>query len=238
VIVGILQSSYMPWVGFFDMLDRVDVFVFHNDLQYDKSWRNRNRIRTAGGDGWGWLTVPVGLDSGFRTQLDRVRVSYDQPWNRRHWNLIKSHYLKAPFFKSWSEPYREILMDRKWELLVELNSAVVAVAMEQLGIECRMVYSESLNLGATAKNERIVAICDGLGADTWMANSACRDYVDPGVYQQAGVTVVYQDYEHPVYSQRHQPFISHLSFLDLIFNHGPDSLAIIRNQRIVRSNTL
>lgn len=231
MMVGILQSSYLPWLGVFDMLDRVDLFVLHDDLQYDKSWRNRNRIRTGGEQGWTWLTVPVSLPVGTATQLDQARVDHAQPWARKHWALIAHNYQRAPWFERYAPAYEAILLGARHELLTELNEALLAVAMEQLGLVCPIRHSRELGLGNLRKNARVAAICRAVGADVWLANSACRDYVEPEIYEKSGVRVVFQDYAHPEYPQQYTPFVSHLSILDLIFNCGPDSLDVIRSTR-------
>lgn len=231
MMAGILQSSYLPWLGVLDMLDRVDVFVWHNDLQYDRSWRNRNRIRVGYGRGWRWLTVPVRLGDGTATLLNQARIDYGQKWNRKHWSQVYENYHSAPHFEAYAEAFREILLSDRWERLVDLNAALITAALRQLGIERRILQSEDLELGDSRKNERVVRICQQVGADTWLANSACRDYVEPEVYEAAGIRVVFQDYKHPSYPQQFEPFVSHMSILDLLLNCGPDSLAIIRSTR-------
>jgi len=231
MIVAILQSSYLPWAGVLDMMDRCDVFVHHNDIQYTRSWRNRNRIRTPGGQGWTWLTVPVRLANGTATLINEVMVANERDWGRRHWALIYENYHRAPYFASYSAPYEDILTRRRWERLVELNEALLQVLLEQAGIACRCVHTEDLELGDTAKNERIIAICRALGADTWLANSACRSYVVPELYEDVGIKVVFHDYHPPAYPQQYEPFVSHLSAVDMIFNCGPDTLELIRGAR-------
>lgn len=116
MMAGILQTNYLPWPGVFEMMDRVDVFVYHNDIQYNLSWRNRNRIRVPSALGWVWLTVPVKLVDGSQTLINKTVISYDHPWNKKHWNLIYEHYHNAPYFKKFADPYKEILLGKKWEL--------------------------------------------------------------------------------------------------------------------------
>jgi hypothetical protein len=230
MIAAILQSSYLPWLGVFDMLDQCDAFVLHNDLQYDKSWRNRNRIRTATAQGWSWLTVPVTLPGGAYTPLNEVRVNHDHPWQKKHLSLLRHNYAKARFFREYAGAYEEILTQPQ-ERLVDLNRALLELTMRLLGIRCPLVDSTELHTAHKVKNDKIVAICRQVGADTWLANSACRNYVTPEPYRDAGIRVVYQDYQHPEYQQRFSPFVPYLSVLDLLFNHGPESLEIIRSGR-------
>jgi len=226
MIVAILQPSYLPWLGFFDLMLRADCFVYHDNLAFDKSWRNRNRIRT--GQGAAWITVPVQGPGLSRTPLTRVRVDHSRNWPRRQWNLIRENYRQAPFFGTYGPALEELICDRKWERLLDLTYATTDWLLACLDIHPVIRFASELDLGDTRKNERILRICRGLGADTWLANSVCREYVDPELYRSAGVRVTYQDYEHPVYPQLFEPFLSHLSVIDLLFNCGPESLAIIR----------
>lgn len=231
MMVGILQSAYLPWLGVFDMLDRADAFIFHDDIQFDRSWSNRNRIRTSASEGWSWLSVPVKLAEGHRTLLDHAEISYEHKWNRKHWSLLQQNYCHAPHFETYADSYRALLLDTHWERLVDLNLALVKLGMEQIGVQCPLHFSHDLGLGELRSNERVLAICERVGADRWLANSACRNYVVPALYERAGVTVVYQDYVHPHYPQQWEPFVSHLSFVDLLFNCGSRSLEIIRSTR-------
>jgi hypothetical protein len=229
--VAILQSNYIPWAGVVDMMDRVDVFVYHDDLLYNRTWRNRNRIRVPGDSGWCWLTVPVKLPYRSASLINQVRISYDNKWNRKHWAIIYEHYHKAPFFEQYSSKYKELLLDKEWERLVDLNYAFMAVTLEYLGLAPKIVHSEDLQLGSAAKNARIIKICQSLGADTWLANSACRSYIIPKPYGNAKIKIEYHDYTPPVYPQQYDPFVSHLSIVDMLFNCGPQTISLIRNAR-------
>ena len=226
MIISILQPSYLPWSGFFELMLRSDCFVYHDNLIFDKSWRNRNRIRTR--KGTAWLTVPMqgkGLSS---TLLPDIRIDNSKDWARRQWNLIRENYRSAPFFAEHGAPLEEILRGRTWKYLLELNYTTTEYLLRALGMNPRILLASDLDLGHSRKNDRIVRICREVGANTWLANSACRDYVEPGIYEKAGVRVVYQDFAHPEYPQLFSPFISHLSVLDLLLNCGPESLETIR----------
>lgn len=232
MLVSILQSNYLPWIGVLEMMDRSDVFVYHDDIQYNRSWRNRNRIRIPGEIGWCWLTVPVKLPYRSSTLVNQVTIANERSWQRKHWHLIEQHYRRAPFFDQYSEAYKKILLDNKWEMLVDLNQALISVMLEQIGIKVKIVHSEMLDLGQTAKNARIVKICQRVGADTWLANSACRGYVVPSIYKENKIGLIFQDFFPPVYTQQYEPFIPYLSALDMIFNCGPDTLKMIRQARL------
>ncbi len=226
MIVSILQPSYLPWAGVFDLMLRSDCFVYHDNLAYDKSWRNRNRIRTQ--KGFSWLTVPVKGKALSSMLLTEVEIDNKRQWARRQWNLIQENYRSASCFRDYGSELEEILCGREWKGLLSLNCATTEWILRCLDLKPRILFASDLSLGDSQKNERIVRICQSLKADTWLANEACRGYVEPEAYERAGIRVVYQDYVHPVYPQVFDPFLSHLSVIDLLFNCGSESLAVIR----------
>ena len=226
MIISILQPSYLPWIGVFDLMLRSDCFVYHDNLVFDKSWRNRNRIRTE--NGVTWLTVPVQGKALSSTHLTDVKIHNSRNWARRQWNLIQENYRSAPYFGDYGPELEEILCGSIWKKLLPLNYVTTEWILKCLDLKPRIFFSSSVDLGNTQKNERIVRICKRLGADAWLANSVCRGYVEPDIYEREGIRVIYQDYIHPEYPQVFSPFISHLSVIDLLFNCGPESLAIVR----------
>ncbi|MFC1461929.1 WbqC family protein, partial [Verrucomicrobiota bacterium] len=123
------------------------------------------------------------------------------------------------------------LLEKECELLVDLNNALMAVISEQIGLKCGIVFTEDMDLGDSVKNERVIRICREVGADTWLANSAGRDYIDPALYDGSRIKVVFQDFDPPVYKQQYEPFVSHLSVIDMIFNCGSSTLELIRKAR-------
>jgi len=230
MIVSILQPSYLPWIGMFDLMHKSDVFVYHCDVQYDKSWRNRNRIRTK--EGTSWLSVPVMIKGNSRSLVKDMEIDNSQKWARRHWNLILANYRKAPFFDTYGNFFDVLYNAKKWKYLADLNYYIVDNLLDFLGMKVKIEYSSSLDLGDSRGNDRIIRICRALGADTWLANSACRDYVDAGLYDKSGIKMIYHDYNHPEYKQLYEPFISHLSVIDLLFCCGKDSLPVITAENI------
>lgn len=117
-------------------------------------------------------------------------------------------------------------------IVVSLNNALMDLVCRQIGLTCKkIIFSENLPLGDTTRNERVIRICKEIGAEVWLSNSAGRDYVEPEFYDDAGIKVLFQDFEPPVYSQQYQPFISHLSILDMLFNCGASTLEMIREAR-------
>jgi hypothetical protein len=220
----ILQPSYLPWLGYFAQIQRCDVFVVYDDVQYDKhSWRNRNRIKTA--QGVQWLTVPVATHGKNKPLVRDVRIANEQDWRRKHLSSIRQQYAKAPFFDRYIGVFED-LYAREWTRLLELNHAFLLALCGALGLERDTRFSSDLAVpGASA--ERLIGICRTLGAACFYEGAAGRDYIDNNTFVAAGLTIQYQDYRHPEYPQLHGPFQPFLSVIDLLFNCGPDSLEIL-----------
>ncbi len=225
--VVVLQPSYLPWLGFFDQMLRSDAFVFYDDVQYDKNgWRNRNRIKTASGPAW--LTVPV-LQTGRHSQriLD-VEIDGKVGWARKHVATIRASYARAPYLARYL-PELESVLTSGTPLLVELDLAVIALLCRWLGIERRVVRSSQLGIEG-GQSERLLRICQHFGATRYVSGDAARDYLDVPLFEQNGITVEWQAYQHPVYPQLHGEFVPYLSVLDLVLNAGPESLPYIQRK--------
>lgn len=230
----ILQPGYLPWLGFFDLLQRSDMFVIYDDVQYDKgSWRNRNRIKTA--NGTQWLTVPVLVSFGRHPLINEVRIDNKINWQKKHLSSIRQNYSKSPFFKKYIGIFEDAY-DKRWELLVNIDMHFIKAIAECLGIrEKKMVLSSSLGIEG-GKIERLINICKSFGANTFYEGSAGRNYIDDRDFLSHYIKVLWHDYKHPYYSQlwlKGQGFISYLSVIDLLFNHGPDSLDIITGKKVI-----
>lgn len=222
--VAILQPGYLPWLGFFDQLQRSDVFVIYDDVQFDKhGWRNRNRIKAPAGPHW--LTVPV-RHSGKNSPPNHViEIDHNQAWARKHVGSIRQFYARAPHLSRYL-PELEELLHRPWRLLIDLDLAVTALLARWLVLDRPLLRSSALALGG-GQSERLLNHCLHLGATRYLSGSAARDYLDTALFARHGVEVVWQDYAHPTYPQQHGEFVSHLSTLDLILNCGDESRSIL-----------
>jgi len=223
MICAIHQPQYLPWLGYFDKMDKADVFVFYDDTQFKKNeWQNRNKIKTA--QGWQWLTVPVLHDFG--QEIRQVQVNSNVDWARKHLNALISNYSRAAHFAA----HREFLEDafaRKWTHLVDVNLHFIQYVMEQLGIQKRTLRSSELGVTGVA-TEALIGICKRVGADTYLSGVGGRDYLDERRFAEEHIGLVYQEFNHPIYPQRYGEFVSHLSIVDLLFNCGGESLARMR----------
>lgn len=227
----ILQPGYLPWLGFFQQMSRADVFVYLDDVQYTKSdWRNRNRIKTK--DGTQWLTVPVSFQFGQR--ILEVTINHASPWARRQVQALHSWYQRAPFFERYIAEFSAIL-NKRHVRLVDLDLELTAWLQAELGLHVPTLRSSELGVTATDRQLRLIEICRSFGCDTFYEGKAGMNYMDTALFQAHQVTVEFQDYAHPRYRQlwtREQGFISHLSIIDLLFNHGPQSLMILTGGKI------
>lgn len=218
--VAVLQPGYLPWLGFFDQLRRADVFVYYDDVQYDKhGWRNRNRIKTQNGPLW--LTVPVRHGGEPLPRIHDVEIDARMPWARKHVASIRQAYAHAPFLDRYM-PVLEELLQPKWERLVDLDIACVDLMADWFGLRRRIERSSALGIGGD-RSERLVNICRHFGASTYVSGDAAQTYLDVNLFERHGITVEWQRYAHPAYPQLHGAFVPHLSALDLLFNCGDES---------------
>lgn len=224
MVVGILQPSYLPWLGYFEQISRADVFVFYDDVQFEKgSWRNRNRIKTPAGPHW--LTVPV-LTKGHNFPLiNQVRVNNAESWQKKHLRSLAQYYSKAPCYDQYAPALAELLL-RPWESLCELNVELIRHLAAVLGLNTPFVFSSELGVAGSGA-PRLVDIMSVLGGTVFYEGAAGRDYIEEALFKERGIRVEYQDYRHPTYAQLHGEFVPYLSVVDLLFNHGPSSLNIL-----------
>ena len=221
--VAILQSCYIPWKGFFDLVRRVDEFILYDDAQYTRrDWRNRNRIKTPNGPLW--LTVPVDVKGKYLQAIKDTRVS-DPEWNERHWKSIQGCYARAPYFADYRAVLEELFLGCTAELLSEINFRFIARFCELLSIKTRLSWSMDYTL-AEGRTERLVGLCREAGATDYLSGPAARAYIDPRLFEEAGVALSYMDYQgYPEYAQLYPPFDHHVSVIDLLVHTGPNALA-------------
>ncbi len=223
-VVAIHQPQYLPWLGYFDKLDRCDVFCLLDTVQYKKNeFQNRNRIKTA--DGWQWLTVPVTYR--FPQRINEVGVNQTVDWQRKHLQALKTNYRKAPFFDSYIASFEEFYQ-QSHELLTQVNMACIQLLMELLGLEQKLVLASTLAVETEDPTLRLVEICRSVEGDTYLSGRDGAKYLDVEVFQSHQIQVLFQDFKHPEYPQCYGPFEPNLSVVDLLFNCGPESLNIIR----------
>jgi hypothetical protein len=217
---AVLQSNYIPWKGYFDIIHDVDVFVFYDDVQYTKNdWRNRNRIKTS--NGVQWLTVPTGSD--ITRRICDVRLA-DAHWSQKHWKTLQQAYSATPHFHRYEMFLEEVYLQRRWDSLSELNQFLITtIAREHLGLKVRFADSRNFVVEGT-KFERLLNLLAALEADVYVSGPSAKDYIRPEQFAAKGIELVYKSYDgYPEYPQRFPPFEHAVSILDLLFNAGPDA---------------
>jgi hypothetical protein len=218
--IAILQSNYIPWKGYFDIIRSVDDFVIHDTLQYTKGdWRNRNRIKTP--NGLQWLTIPVEYKRVEQT-INATKTANGN-WAQKHWRLFCHHYSKAAYFKEYKDLFGELYLGDHSNYLSEINLKFIHAINTVLGITTRLHWSSDLKI-VEGKTERLVEICKQLGAMEYLTGPSAKDYIDESLFQQENIALVWADYnDYPQYRQLHPPFEHTVTVLDLIFNEGPNA---------------
>lgn len=225
MIAAIHQPHYLPWAGYLDKMDRADIFILLDTVQFTKGgWQNRNRLRTA--DGWQWVTVPVLQTPG--QLLHEVRIDPKQSaWSRKHRNALQTHYGGAPHFG----PVRDALdpiWEAAWDRLTPLCEATLTVLTDLTGIDTRVLKASDLEETPQDADGRLIALCKQAGAMTYLAGPDGPSYMDMGRWEEAGVEVVIQEFTHPVYHQPFEGFQAGMSSVDLLCNCGRDTLGLLR----------
>jgi hypothetical protein len=220
--VAIVQSNYIPWKGYFDLINLVDEFILFDDVQYTRrDWRNRNLIKTP--TGLQWLTIPVQVKGKYLQRIRDTRVSEDQ-WARQHWQTLAHHYARAPHFRQYADGIEATYEEAS---ALQYLSAINRLFLERigaiLGIQTRLTDSMSYEI-AEGKTERLLHLCRQAAATVYLSGPAARAYLDEAMFTAAGIEVRFMDYDgYPPYPQLHGPFEHGVTALDLLFNVGPDA---------------
>lgn len=224
--VGIIQSNFLPWLGYFDFIRETDLFVIHDDLQYTKGdWRNRNRIKTPRGSEW--ITVPVHYRHPSQL-IEETPVDYSSPWARRMLNRIRESYRRAPCF----EPYFSELSDlltHPAESISDLNLRLIHWICRSLEIGTPIKMSREYHPQGT-KTERLIGILSQVKAGTYLSGPAAQAYLIPEMFERSGIRLEYKQYNYPEYEQLYPPFVSTVSVVDLLFMKGRDARLYLENQ--------
>lgn len=217
--LAVLQSNYIPWKGYFDILNHVDEFILYDDVQYTKNdWRNRNRIKTS--NGLLWLTIPVRYTY---PQVIRDTVISDATWAGKHWKTLAQFYARAPYFETYREALESLYTRPQPEKLSEVNYGFITAICDWLGITTRLSWvweyePEGDRVG------RLLDLCRKTGATEYVSGPSAQSYIDPAVFEEAGIRLSYMEYEdYAEYDQLFPPFEHGVTILDLLLNTGPDA---------------
>ncbi len=214
--VGIIQSNFLPWRGYFDFIREVDLFILHDDLQYTKGdWRNRNKIKTP--RGVEWISVPVHYDHTSQL-IEDTRIDYDTPWSQKMLNRIRESYHRSPCFEPYFSELNDLLMASAASIS-EMNLRLINWACRHLGISTPITHSKQYHPQG-AKTERLLGILKQVKATTYLSGPAAQAYLIPQLFEQAGIRLEYKTYGYPEYEQLYPPFEPGVSVIDLLFMTG------------------
>lgn len=218
--VAILQSNYIPWKGYFDIIHDVDIFIFYDDVQFTKNdWRNRNKIKTQ--NGTSWLSIPVG--SNLKRLICEVQIT-NTLWAKKHWQSIKQYYSRAPYFAKYRNLFEYIYLGAKWESLSELNQFIIkSISSDLLGI--KTIFKDSREYSCLgSKFDRLLDLIKKTGAYSYVSGPAAKGYINDEILRGAQIELCYKDYSgYPEYPQFYPPFDHNVTILDLLFHVGQDA---------------
>lgn len=219
--VAILQSNYIPWKGYFDLIAAVDEFILYDDVQYTRrDWRNRNQIKTP--QGLQWLTVPVQVSGKYRQKIRDTQID-GHVWAVTHWKALLQNYRRAPHFQSIAEWLEPLYIEQKDTHISQLNRRLIEAVCAYLGIKTTIRNSWDYDV-QEGKTECLAGLCQQAGGQDYVSGPSAKDYIKDKVFQDMGIRLTWFDYNgYPEYPQLWGRFSHNVSILDLLFNCGPDA---------------
>jgi len=234
IILSAHQPVYLPWLGLFHKIALADIFCVFDIVQYQrKDFNNRNKINTANGPIW--LTVPVKASGRFDCLISDIKISNNE-WRKKHLRSIELNYKKTEFFYEYMPDLSQILLG-SYSNLVDLNYDLLVFALKSFKIKTKIIKASDYNFNGL-KSDLVLDMCKQLKTDIYIFGEQGRNYADIGSFDSNNVFPYFQSYNHPIYSQRNKTFEPFMSFIDLLFNHGNNSLGIIMDGNISREDII
>lgn len=225
--IAILQSNYIPWKGYFDLINSVDEFIILDEMQYTKNdWRNRNKIKTL--QGILWLTIPVRSEC-LSQKINETQIA--KPWSFKHWKTLTMAYAKAPCFSMYKDVFEEFYTEKGVQLknLSQINVELILMISKILGIKTKISLDTDYGV-IKGKNERLIDLCRKTSATTYLSGPAAKDYISYEMFKEAGINLEWIDYsDYPEYPQLYPPFEHGVSILDLLFSVGSDAYKYMKS---------
>lgn len=230
--VAILQSNYIPWKGYFDIIADVDQFILYDEVQYTKrDWRNRNIIKTSRGPAW--LTIPILTKSNFYQKISQTKFD-GFLWKKKHWNSLRVNYKKSKYFDEISEMLYDFFHSNNSEMLSEINFSLITIICEYLNIKTKISSCTEFSL-EKEKNQRLISICEQTEADIYLSGYSAKEYIDMQSFTDSGIKIEWFDYEgYPKYEQLWGKFIHEVTILDLLFNCGKKSPSFMKKVTVLK----
>lgn len=225
-LITIRQPGYLPYLGFFKKIESCDIFVFLDDVQFEKNdWDNRNKIKTI--DGSAWLTIPV--IHKFGTKLNEIKIDNNQNWNKKHRKTIEMNYQKSKYFsKYWKDI--DLILSQKWEKLVDLNFEFITYFMRKLEIATPTIKSSELKIDKVG-SDRLLEICKKMDSDTYLSGELGTNYLNENIFSKNNIDIIYEKFIHPTYKQIHGEFLPFMSIIDILFNEGENAAKILKESK-------
>ncbi|MFY4787840.1 WbqC family protein [Aliarcobacter butzleri] len=225
--IAILQSNYIPWKGYFDIINMVDEFIIYDDMQYTKrDWRNRNRIKTQ--KGLEWITIPVEVKGKYFQKINETKIS-EKNWAKKHWQTIAHNYSKTKYFKEYKSIFEELYLSCNEDFLTQINFKFITAINCILEINTNIRFSNEFKL-VSGQTEKLVSICKQCGADTYLSGPGAKSYFDMNLAKTENIKVEWMQYnDYKEYNQLFGKFEHHVSILDLIFNEGKEAKKFMKS---------
>lgn len=226
----ISQPTYLPWLGYFRIMKEADVYVILDNVQFEpRSWQCRNRIKSPGK--LLWLSVPTRRE-GMQSRICDVEIDNSKPWRRQHWASILTSYKRSPYFSEYSSFFSSVY-ERSWNRIGSLNMHIIKYLASQLGLRTTFVQASKLELEGKRTN-LLLEICKLFGADRYVSSIGAKEYMKAdgakALFENAGIKIEFLEFKHLPYKQRFGDFVPELSFIDCLFNCGPESSSVVFNE--------
>jgi hypothetical protein len=225
--IAILQSNYIPWKGYFDLINQVDEFILYDDMQYTKrDWRNRNKIQTS--QGLKWVSIPVEVKGKYFQKINETKIS-DNNWGKKHWNVLKQNYSKTQHFKEYKDIFEDLYLSNTDKYISQINYKFIEAINKILGIDTRIRWSSEFDL-IDGQSEKLLGICKDCDADVYLSGPSAKNYLDENIFMQSNIKVEWVNYNnYPDYQQVFEPFEHGVTILDLIFNEGDNATKFMKS---------
>lgn len=222
-VVSIHQPDFLPWLGFFYKMKQSDIFVFLDHVQFIKNgYRNRVTIKTP--QGVQWLTVPV--QHHFGQSINETVIDNRRDWRKKHLRTLEMNYKKAPFFNEIMDMLESVYLQRQWLLLSRFTLKLIEAINGFIGIEVKTVKSSAMNVTG-ASTDLLVDIIEKCDGAVYISGTGGKDYLQESTFADRGITLMYSDFEHPIYSQLWGDFVQGTSIVDALFNCGRKTMQFL-----------
>ena len=228
MLLTIHQPEFLPWPGFIDKIIHADHFIVLDTVKYQKNYFiNRCRIKQGGAPRW--LTIPV-RKNGSEEQICEKKIEANGVWGKKNLQTLRQNYEKAPFWSDHEALFLRLFDAQNWSNLVDINLAGLEYICRYLSLPFNYTRTSTMDLQSSGSG-LILDICRKMEADTYLSGTFGREYLNLQEFKDAGISVIFQDYAPPVYEQINGPYCGPLSVIDMLLNHGPESLRIIESGR-------